>query len=89
MTLSPAAPAPPAAPVELVIFDCDGVLVDSERLAIGLNIEMLADYGYRATEQEIIDHFVGRSLPAVIERIEAMVGRPVPEWRWRRSGSSG
>jgi HAD superfamily hydrolase (TIGR01509 family) len=81
MTISPAAPAPPIAPVELVIFDCDGVLVDSERLAVGLNIEMLAEYGYHATEQEIIDHFVGRSLAAIIERIETLLGRPVPQWR--------
>lgn len=81
MTLHSADLTPPAAPVELVIFDCDGVLVDSERLAIGLNIEMLAEYGYTATEQEIIDQFVGRSLAAIMERIETMVGRPVPEWR--------
>lgn len=69
------------APIELVIFDCDGVLVDSERLAIQLNIQMLAEYGYQATEAEIVEHFVGRSLASIMQRIEVMLGRPVPQWR--------
>jgi HAD superfamily hydrolase (TIGR01509 family) len=65
---------------ELVIFDCDGVLVDSEKIAIRLNIEMLAEYGHTATESDIIEHFVGRSLPSIQERIAEWLGRPVPEW---------
>ncbi|NUT19135.1 MAG: HAD family hydrolase [Hamadaea sp.] len=65
---------------ELVIFDCDGVLVDSERIAVRLNIEMLAEYGYQATEADIVDHFVGKSLPTIQEKIAEWLGRPVPEW---------
>ncbi|MCP2322504.1 HAD superfamily hydrolase (TIGR01509 family) [Hamadaea flava] len=65
---------------ELVIFDCDGVLVDSERIAIRLNIELLAEYGHHATEADIVDHFVGKSLPSIQELIAEWLGRPVPEW---------
>ena len=65
---------------ELVIFDCDGVLVDSERIAVRLNIEMLAEFGHHATETDIVDHFVGKSLPTIQEKIAEWLGRPVPEW---------
>jgi HAD superfamily hydrolase (TIGR01509 family) len=69
-----------ARPIELVIFDCDGVLVDSERIAVRLNIELLAQYGHTATEADIVEHFVGRSLTSIQQRVEGWLGRPVPEW---------
>jgi HAD superfamily hydrolase (TIGR01509 family) len=65
---------------ELVIFDCDGVLVDSERIAVRLNIELLAEYGHTATEADIVENFVGRSLKSIQQQIEVWLGRPVPEW---------
>ena len=36
-----------SAPLELVIFDCDGVLVDSERIAVRVDVEMLGRLGWR------------------------------------------
>lgn len=45
----------------LVIFDCDGVLVDSERLAIQIDREALQKIGVHLTEAEIISKFVGKS----------------------------
>jgi beta-phosphoglucomutase-like phosphatase (HAD superfamily) len=39
----------PDLPLELVIFDCDGVLVDSERIAIRVDIEVLAELGWSLT----------------------------------------
>ena len=46
---------------DLVIFDCDGVLVDSERIAIRVDAIVLADLGWPLSEAEIIERFVGRS----------------------------
>lgn len=46
---------------DLVIFDCDGVLVDSERLAIKVDQAVLAELGWKLSIDEIIERFVGRS----------------------------
>ncbi|MFJ1796415.1 HAD family hydrolase [Kitasatospora griseola] len=48
-------------PVELVIFDCDGVLVDSERIAVRVQREVGAQLGWPLTEDEVVRHFIGRS----------------------------
>jgi HAD superfamily hydrolase (TIGR01509 family) len=64
-------PAPP----ELVIFDCDGVLVDSERIAVKVDVEVLAELGWELTEDEVIERFVGRSDDDVTLTIEAHLGR--------------
>lgn len=52
-------------PPRLVIFDCDGVLVDSEPLAIRVLVEGLAGIGYRIDEATASDRFLGHSLAAV------------------------
>ena len=62
-------------PIELVIFDCDGVLVDSERIAIEVDIEVLAELGWVLTRDEVIERFVGRSNDDVTSAIEAHLGR--------------
>ena len=48
-------------PLQLVIFDCDGVLVDSERLAVELEVERFAEIGMPMTAAEITERFLGRS----------------------------
>lgn len=48
-------------PPELVIFDCDGVLVDSEVLVIEIERQMLAELGVEMTAEEINRRFTGRS----------------------------
>jgi HAD superfamily hydrolase (TIGR01509 family) len=63
---------------ELVIFDCDGVLVDSERLANGVLAALLTDIGLPTTVDESIARYMGRSMPACVDLIEARLGRPVP-----------
>ena len=71
--------------VSLVIFDCDGVLIESERLAVELNIVMLEEIGWELSREEILDRFMGRSYPNMIEQIADHLGHPVPlEWidRW-------
>ena len=70
-----AAPTAPNAPIELVIFDCDGVLVDTERLSVRIDGRVLADLGLPMTEQEVIDRFVGRTEVFWREEIERLLGR--------------
>ena len=69
-----------SAPIELVVFDCDGVLVDSERLAVRIESQLLGELGWPLTEDEVLDRFVGRSDAHMIAQIEAQLGRPVPEF---------
>ncbi|MDQ2738427.1 MAG: HAD family phosphatase [Actinomycetota bacterium] len=62
----------------LVVFDCDGVLVDSERLMQDVDMRMIADLGWAITRNEIFDQFLGRSESVGIATIERKIGRPVP-----------
>jgi HAD superfamily hydrolase (TIGR01509 family) len=64
---------------ELVIFDCDGVLVDSERLVVRVEAEILARLGWPLSEAEIIERFVGRSAPYMHGEIERQLGRSI-DW---------
>ncbi|MFE4469069.1 HAD family hydrolase [Leifsonia sp. NPDC056824] len=67
------------APLPLVIFDCDGVLVDSERLAQDVDMRMIGELGWRITRREILEQHLGRSEAAVTANIERVIGRPVPD----------
>ena len=64
---------------ELVIFDCDGVLIDSERIAVKVDVEILREVGWQLTEAEIIERFMGRSDAYMRGEIEAAIGRPLCE----------
>ena len=64
-------------PFDLVIFDCDGVLIDSERLSIRLDAELLAQLGWPLTEDEIVERWVGRTEAAMKAEIEDHLGRDV------------
>jgi HAD superfamily hydrolase (TIGR01509 family) len=67
-----------AEPVELVIFDCDGVLIDSERLAVKVDMLMLRELGWHLTEAEVIERFVGRSDADIQATIEDHLGGKLP-----------
>ncbi len=58
----------------LIIFDCDGVLVDSETLTTAVEAQMLTELGYPHTVQDIVDRFMGRSAAEVAGLLEAMMG---------------
>jgi HAD superfamily hydrolase (TIGR01509 family) len=64
---------------DLVIFDCDGVLVDSERIAVRLDVAVLDRLGWTLTEAEVVERFVGRSHEYMVGEIEAAIGRRLPE----------
>ncbi|MET9463835.1 HAD family hydrolase [Streptomyces sp. NPDC006544] len=61
-------------PIELVIFDCDGVLVDSERIAVRVQVAVGAELGWPLTEAEVMDRFVGRSNASIGEQIATRLG---------------
>ncbi len=62
----------------LLIFDCDGVLVDSEPLACQVDADVLSDLGLTYTADDIVRQFVGQSMQDMIARLEAEHGRPLP-----------
>lgn len=67
-----------AGPLRLVIFDCDGVLVDSETPSNRVVAEEITRLGWSMTTEESLDLFTGSSLSAMVPMIEAETGRPVP-----------
>jgi HAD superfamily hydrolase (TIGR01509 family) len=64
---------------QLVIFDCDGVLVDSEPVANRMLGQMLRELGLDLTQEQIFQNFVGYSMAHVMRVIESMLGRAPPE----------
>ena len=64
---------------DLVIFDCDGVLVDSERLAVRTEAMILSGLGWPLTEADIVERFVGRSAGYMHQEIERHLGRRI-DW---------
>jgi D-ribulokinase len=64
---------------ELVIFDCDGVLVDSEVIALGVTRRRLGEAGLRLTEEETRERFLGMRLDSVLRIAEAELGAPLPK----------
>jgi len=63
---------------DLIIFDCDGVLVDSERLSLRVDSLFLDRLGWPMAESEIVERFVGRSDADMRAEIEERTGRPIP-----------
>jgi len=62
-------------PLELVIFDCDGVLIDSEALCNRVVAEILTEAGWSMTAEECNDRFIGMSFYSMQPEIEARLGR--------------
>lgn len=69
------------APLRLVIFDCDGVLIDSEAVASRVVASALADVGWKLSPAESQAIFLGLSLRQMVPMIEARLGRALPtDW---------
>lgn len=62
---------------ELIIFDCDGVLVDTEPISNQVLCEMLNDIGLPFTYEETVETFIGRSDAATKAIIEERLGKPL------------
>jgi len=65
--------------LDLVIFDCDGVLVDSEVISCQAHAEVLSLCGYPITAAQVFDRFLGRSLKQAKVEVEAELGRSLPD----------
>lgn len=59
----------------LVIFDCDGVLVDSERLAVEIDREILAEFGLELSLEDVVSRFMGATAGNLTRFIESQIGR--------------
>jgi HAD superfamily hydrolase (TIGR01509 family) len=63
----------------LLIFDCDGVLVDSERLACARLAELMTRLGRPITTEDAVLMFAGCGVKDVLARAEEILCRPIPE----------
>jgi HAD superfamily hydrolase (TIGR01509 family) len=63
---------------DLVIFDCDGVLVDSEIISARMLVEELARLGVQIDLDYVARHFLGRSYPTVMAQIRREFGLDLP-----------
>ena len=78
------------APVELVIFDCDGVLIDSEGVASAVVARELTALGWPMTTEQAMALFLGMSIVEMEPIIEARLGRRLaPAWRGHLAGLLG
>jgi HAD superfamily hydrolase (TIGR01509 family) len=59
---------------DLVIFDCDGVLIDSELLTIQVEEALLAELGITISADEIIERYCGISMTAMVADLETRFG---------------
>jgi HAD superfamily hydrolase (TIGR01509 family) len=62
----------------MVIFDCDGVLVDSERLTHQVVVDLLAEHGVALPFEEAVDRFIGMSMAHGLVQLKALLGGELP-----------
>jgi HAD superfamily hydrolase (TIGR01509 family) len=70
----------------LVVLDSDGVLVDSEPIALQLELELIPPLGWPITREEALEEHLGRKFQFMLDNIVAKTGRPLPDgWAdtWR------
>lgn len=65
-------------PTRHVIFDCDGVLVDSEPLSMRVDVEILAEHGVPMSLEEAHERFVGKTFAAMISDVSERYGVRFP-----------
>jgi len=68
-----------AIPFDLIIFDCDGVLVDSEAISNQILCDLINELGLNYTVAKTTRTFRGRSMASCYQIIETELGRPLPE----------
>lgn len=74
-------------PLDLIVFDCDGVLVDSEPIGLTTLAEMLREEGFLIDPVDAINQFRGRKLSACLDEIQQTFQRTLPagfDQRYRR-----
>lgn len=66
-------------PIDLVIFDCDGVLIDSEIISAKMLRDSAAEYGADVTIEYILKNYVGRSYPKVLADLQEQFEIKLPD----------
>ena len=61
-----------------IIFDCDGVLVDSEEISNSVLVEMTSEIGTEIKMDYALENFAGKSLKSCFEHIEKIIEKPLP-----------
>ena len=75
--------------VDAILFDFDGVLIESEFHGNQLLADLLTELGHPTSVEEALSHFVGLSGPQFIAAIERRIGAPLPpEFRERRKAQT-
>ena len=64
---------------EAILFDCDGVLVDSEPITNGVLRDMLEEAGWRLSPEACMQIFIGKTVRSEAARIEAHTGQPLTD----------
>jgi HAD superfamily hydrolase (TIGR01509 family) len=57
-----------------VVFDCDGVLVDTERLTVGVEARVLTELGWPVTPEEVVERWMGRSSASQLAELADRLG---------------
>jgi len=65
--------------IDLIIFDCDGVLVDSEVISCRAHAEALTRHGYPITAEQVLQRFLGVSDREARSIVETEMGRTLPD----------
>ncbi|WP_246074243.1 HAD family hydrolase [Flavobacterium daemonense] len=65
--------------VKCIIFDCDGVLVDTEKIGNGILLEMASEYGFKMDIEDAYRDFNGRNLKDCFRYIEEAIHQKLPE----------
>jgi HAD superfamily hydrolase (TIGR01509 family) len=71
-------PKTSGSPFDLLIFDCDGVLIDSETIVCRVEVQALAEIGYDLELERFMERFVGKAARDGRALIEAEMGRKLP-----------
>ena len=69
----------PAFDPELIIFDCDGVLVDTERVNNQVMADLVGELGVPMSFAEAVELYIGKSTEDCLRITEARLGRPAPD----------
>ncbi|EJF90543.1 HAD family hydrolase [Bartonella tamiae] len=64
--------------IDLIIFDCDGVLVDSEYLAAQVNSQLLTEVGHPISPEELSSQYAGLVFVDILKEIERETNTPIP-----------
>ncbi|OXB16818.1 HAD family hydrolase [Flavobacterium reichenbachii] len=65
--------------VKCIIFDCDGVLVDTEKIGNGILLSMASEYGFKMEIEEAYRNFNGRNLKDCFRHIEETIEHKLPD----------